>query len=211
MSRILLVRHGETIWHSENRYAGRSDVPLTRKGEEQARQLARWAAIAGIAAVYSSPLSRAYNTALPVAQMLKIPLLTDDRLVELDFGQGEGRTSAEMAQHMPEAFAAFRSDPVKNFLPEGEDPVHATKRAIAALHDIAQANKPGSRILVVAHNTLLRLSLCHLLGISLSKYRALFPHFDNCALTEIDLGPGKKVSLLHFNVPLDLNISGEVD
>jgi broad specificity phosphatase PhoE len=202
MSRIVMVRHGETVWHEENRYAGRSDIALTPKGQEQANKLARWATTAGVTAVWSSPLSRARNTAVPAAKALGLPLQIDERLTELDFGKSEGLTSVEMAQRIPEEYAAFRLDPVTNFLPGGEDPAHAMDRAIPAIYAIAGATAPGSRSLIVAHNTLLRLVLCHLLGISLSRYRAVFPLFDNCSLTEIDLSPGKDVSLLHFNAPL---------
>jgi probable phosphoglycerate mutase len=199
-----MVRHGETVWHRENRYAGISDIALTPQGEAQACQLATWAIEAGITAVWSSPLSRACNTALPAAKALALPLRTDARLKELNFGRGEGLTSAEMSQQFPEAFAAFRSDPVKNFLQEGEDPVNAAKRAIAALYEIAESTGSGERSLVVAHNTLLRLALCEMLGIPLSRYRAVFPLFDNCSLTEVDIRPGKQTSLLHFNAPLSL-------
>lgn len=200
MSRIILVRHGETVWHKENRYAGRSDIALTVRGEAQANQLATWAATAGITAVWSSPLSRAYNTAAPVAKALGLPVQTDDRLIELDFGRGEGLTSTEMSEQIPEAFAAFRADPVKNFFPGGEDPIHAARRATSALGEIARTS--NKRSLVVAHSTLLRLVLCQLLGIPLSRYRAVFPTLDNCSITEIDMDPDKAVSLLHFNASI---------
>lgn len=201
-----MVRHGETEWHKENRYAGHSDIALTSKGEAQARYLARWAIKADLTAIWSSPLSRAYNTALPVAKTLHLPLQIDDRLIELNFGQGEGLTREEMLQQFPEAYAAFQIDPVKNFLPEGENPVNAAMRAYAALSNIAELTGPTRRVLVIAHNTLLRLVLCHLLGIPLSRYRKIFPLFDNCSLTEIDFHPGRKTSLLHFNAPLEHNL-----
>jgi probable phosphoglycerate mutase len=200
VSRIILVRHGETVWHKENRYAGLSDVALTDRGRAQANQLAAWAANAGITAVWSSSLSRAHKTAAPSAKALGLQLHTDERLIELDFGQGEGLTSAEMSVQFPEAFAAFRADPVKNFLPDGEDPARAAERTVSALIEISRS--PSKRSLVVAHSTLLRLALCQLLGIPLSRYRTVFPTLDNCSLTEIDLDPGRNASLLHFNAPI---------
>ena len=63
MTRIVLARHGETAWHAENRYAGRSDVALTPRGHEQAELLAGWAARAGLSAIWCSPLGRAHETA----------------------------------------------------------------------------------------------------------------------------------------------------
>jgi probable phosphoglycerate mutase len=202
MSRIVIVRHGETIWHTENRYAGRSDIALTAKGLAQADELAQWALTAGITAVWSSTLSRARNTALPAAKALGLPLQTDEKLIELDFGQAEGLTSEEMSQKIPEARAAFRVNPVLNFLPGGEDPVCAAERVVTALYAIAELAGPDGRSLVVAHSTLLRLALCRMLGIQLSQYRTVFPQLNNCSITEVETAPGGIVSLLSFNVPL---------
>jgi probable phosphoglycerate mutase len=205
MSRIVVVRHGETVWHAENRYAGRSDIALTLEGLAQAERLARWSLTAGITAVCSSTLSRARGTALPVVNALELPLRVDERLIELDFGQGEGLTSAEMSQRMPDAFTAFRADPVRNFLPGGEDPMHAAERGVAALRAIAESAGRDGRSLVVAHSTLLRLVLCKMLGISLSQYRTVFPSFDNCSLTEVKIAPDGTAGLLLFNVPLPIS------
>ena len=204
MSHLFLVRHGETIWHAENRYAGRSDVALTEKGKQQAVRLAQWAAEANLQAVWSSPLSRAVETATPSADALELPLQIDDRLLELDFGRGEGLTASEMKAAMPEAFTAFRMDPVHHHLPEGENPIAAAKRGLIALHSIAATIPSEGKALVVAHSTLLRLILCQALDIPLSRYRNVFPIFHNCAITEVKI-TGSVVSLLSFNAPLPLS------
>ncbi len=199
MSRLLLVRHGETVWHAENRYAGRTDIDLTDNGRAQAERLARWVRTANLEAVWSSPLRRARLTALPSALAAGLPLQIDERLIELDFGQGEGLTDAEMEMHFRAERSAFRLDPVAHHLPGGEDPEQAAARGTAALYEIAAAVE--GRGLVVAHSTLLRLSLCHLLGIPLPRYRSVFPHLANGALTEIQITPGA-IGLLSFNNPL---------
>ncbi len=201
MTDLFLVRHGETIWHAENRYAGASDVELSPRGFAQAERLAEWASSAGLAAVWSSPLSRAVATATPCAGAAGLPLEVDARLRELDFGDGEGRTSAEMRELFPEAFAAFRADPVAHHLPGGEDPIEAVERFAACLRDVAAA-WPEGRVLVVAHTTMIRLALCHLFGAPLGEYRRLFPAVENCALTEIRMS-GRGAALVRFNVPLD--------
>jgi probable phosphoglycerate mutase len=201
MSRLVLVRHGETVWHAGNRYAGRTDVALTEKGVSQAQALATWARSARLAAVWSSPLSRARLTASPAAEALGLPLQIEERLIELDFGCGEGKTDAEMRHEFPEQRAAFLLDPVSNFLPGGEDPRHAAERGASALRSIAATVPQDSRALVVAHNTLLRLVLCSLLEIPLARYRSIFPSFANCTTTEIAITE-TKVGLLSFNVPL---------
>ena len=199
MTDLVLVRHGQTVWHAENRYAGRSDVALTPRGLEQAAQLAVWAQTAGLAAVWSSTLSRARITAEACSKAAGLPLEVDARLCELDFGEGEGLTSAEMTQRFPEARAAFLDDPAGHPLPGGEDPVVAANRFTECLQEIA-ANLPDGRVLVVAHSSAIRLALCRLIGVPLSEYRRLFPRLRNCALTEVRLRDGR-VALLQFNTP----------
>ena len=201
MTDLVLVRHGETMWHAENRYAGVSEVELSPRGLEQAAQLATWASSAGLSAVWSSPLGRALGTATPCADLAGLRLQVDARLRELDFGDGEGRTSQEIGERFPVEFAAFGIDPVANHLPGGEDPVAAAERFVSCLHDIADAH-PKGRVLVVAHNSVIRLALCRLLGAPLGDYRRLYPAVRNCALTEVRL-IGQQSTLLEFNVPVE--------
>ncbi|CAA9384022.1 MAG: Alpha-ribazole-5'-phosphate phosphatase [uncultured Nocardioides sp.] len=200
MTRLLLVRHGETVWHSENRYAGSSDIELTAHGRRQAELLAEWAASAGLCAVWSSPLDRARQTAAPCATSAHLPHTVDERLRELDFGAAEGMTAPDMEQALPEALHAFREDPVAHHLPGGEDPLAAAQRFSACLEAVC-AEHPDGRVLVVAHTTVIRLALCELMGLPLSNYRRIFPSIRNCALTEIQCRD-EDVSLLQFNAPL---------
>lgn len=204
MTHLVLVRHGETEWHGENRYAGSSDVALTPRGIEQAAQLASWAAEAGLDAVWTSDLTRARLTATECATASGVALRVDTRLRELDFGAGEGLTASEMGEQFPEALHAFRADPVSDHLPGGEDPTAAADRFVACLRQI-EATHPDGRVLVVAHTTAIRLALCHLIGIPLREYRRTFPFVRNCALTEIQLGPDL-MALLEFNTPLDRQV-----
>ncbi|MCG5213171.1 histidine phosphatase family protein [Streptosporangium sp. KLBMP 9127] len=195
MTTLVLARHGETVWHAENRYTGLTDVELTPRGLEQAERLAVWASTAGLTGVWASPLSRARITAEAVSREVR----TDDRLRELDFGQGDGLTTAEMRERFPEARAAFERDPAAHPLPGGEDPHAAAERFVAALTDIAAGQDDG-RILVVAHTTAIRLALCHLIGVPLGEYRRVFPRLDNCGVTEIRLRDGR-AAILQFNSP----------
>ncbi|SEG93663.1 probable phosphoglycerate mutase [Nonomuraea solani] len=200
MTDLVLVRHGETVWHAENRYAGLSDIELTPRGHAQAVRLAGWAAGAGLEAVWSSTLSRARITAETAAKEASLPVQVDARLVELDFGQADGLTAAEMKARFPEARAAFEADPAGSPLPGGEDPYEAAERFVAALEDIA-AEHPTGRVLVVAHTTAIRLALCRLIGVPLGEYRRLFPRLDNCALTELRLRAGR-IAMLQYNSPI---------
>lgn len=202
MTHLVLTRHGETVWHAENRYTGSSDVDLTERGLAQAAALGRWAGRAGLAAVWSSDLARCRRTAEPAATALGMPVSTDARLRELDFGAAEGHTLAELRHSRPDAVAGFLADPAGHPMPGGETPADAVARARAGLADIA-AEHPAGRVLVVAHSTLLRLVLCDVLGIPLRRYRELFPVVHNVALTELDWpAGGGTVSLVRYNAPI---------
>ncbi|MEU9989733.1 histidine phosphatase family protein [Streptomyces sp. NPDC048045] len=196
---LLLVRHGQTVWHAENRYAGVSDVSLTDAGLAQAEALGRWAAAHPVDAVWTSPLSRAVTTAEPACRALGLTPQREPDLRECDFGVVEGRTLAEFGAEHPQAAEDFRADPVAHPFPGAEDPRAAAARGTAALRRVAAAH-PGERVLVVAHNTLLRLVLCSLLRIPLAEYRRVFPRLRNTAVSEIRVG-GEHTALLSLNLP----------
>jgi probable phosphoglycerate mutase len=204
---LLLVRHGETPWHAENRYCGRTDVPLTDRGREQAARLAGWAARAGVTAVHSSTLTRARDTAAPAAQAAGVPLHCDERLVEVDFGLAEGLTPAQMRVRWPRERAAFERDPVAHPLPGGEDPHVAIARGAAALGEIVADTPvlptgPAGPVLVVCHGTLLRLLTCHLTGVDPSRYRVRFPSVANTSGAVLAHRPDGRWDLLAFNPDL---------
>ncbi|MFD5248157.1 histidine phosphatase family protein [Amycolatopsis sp. NPDC058340] len=196
-----MVRHGETIWHAENRYTGRTDVPLTELGHEQARLLAGWAKTAGLSACWSSTLARARTTVAPAAEAAGLQARHDARLCEIDFGDGEGRTASEMRELFGDRYPAFQDDPYTNFLPGGEAPSAAVRRATSCLAEIAEAH-PDGRVLVVWHSTLMRLTLCRLLGIPGADYRRTFPFVRNVGITELR-NTGEQWSLLQYNSPID--------
>lgn len=201
MSRIVLVRHGETIWHAENRYAGSSDIELTHLGRRQAQELANWARSAGFSRLYVSPLQRAQATAQAVVAALALPAIVDARLREIDFGAGEGLTASEMSARFPEQYAAFLTNPVERHLPGGENPIAVIARGRAALEEIAAEAGCQARVLVICHNTLIRLLLCDLLGIAPARYRKVFPSLNSVSLTEILLEEDT-ASLLQFNASI---------
>ncbi|PSL05475.1 putative phosphoglycerate mutase [Haloactinopolyspora alba] len=199
MTDIVLVRHGETEWHAENRYSGNTDVQLTPRGTAQARELARWARAAGLDAIWSSDLSRSRHTAQPAADATGLDLVVDRRLRELDFGRAEGQTRSELQQLVPGVVEAFVADPVAHHMPGGEHPESAAERGLECLREIAAAH-PTGRVLVVGHTTLIRLMVCALLQLPLREYRRLMPFVHNGFLNEIRLRDGR-ASLLSWNAP----------
>jgi probable phosphoglycerate mutase len=198
---LALTRHGETVWHADNRYAGGgSDVDLTELGKQQADALAEWVRGQHFDAVVVSPVRRALETAAPSAAALGVDMEIIDDLRELHFGVAEGRTVEELADLDADMVDRFRADPVKHPFPGSESPARAADRAAAALRGVAAAHA-GGRVLVVAHNTLLRLAMCALLELPVARYRSLFPRLDNAAITELSVpvDPARPASLLSLN------------
>lgn len=210
MIRLVLARHGESIWHAENRYAGKTDIALTQRGLDQAIELAQWAKVEQLSSVWSSSLMRARLTAQPAADSLQLPLQIDAGFNELDFGRGEGLTDKEMHERFPLERKAFLRNPVDHYLPDGEDPILAVQRGIHALNRIRESSKPDARVLLVAHNTLIRLMVCELLGIPLSHYRLKFPRLDSGTTTELML-TNEGASLLSFNSPFTVQYRADED
>jgi probable phosphoglycerate mutase len=201
---IVVARHGQTVWHAENRYAGSSDVDLTPAGVQQAELLAEWAGQVRPDALYSSPIRRALETAAPVARVLGIQPTVLDDLREVHFGIAEGRTIGEIGDSEPDVAHRFIMDPVGGQFPDAEPPAEAAARGRSALHRIA-AIHPDGMVLVVAHNTFFRLTLCSLLGIPLRRYRRVMPQLNTGTLTTLSVSadPDSGAALLSFNVPLE--------
>ncbi|GAA1282923.1 alpha-ribazole phosphatase [Pseudonocardia aurantiaca] len=199
---LTLVRHGQTIWHAENRYAGISDVPLSDTGRAQIRALADWARAHPHDAVVCSPVSRARATAGPVAEALGLEPEVVPDLREVDFGAAEGRTLAELRESDPAAVERFVADPARNPFPGAEPPGAAAERVLAALRGVTERHR-GESVLVVGHNTALRLALCTWLGIPVARYREVFPRLDNVAATRLRVpaDPARAPALLALNVP----------
>ncbi|MFC3997453.1 histidine phosphatase family protein [Nocardiopsis sediminis] len=193
---VVLARHGRTPWHADNRYAGSSDVPIDDVGRGQAAVLAQWAAGFAPDALYCSPLLRARQTAAPVAEATGLTARTDDRIREVAFGVAEGRTLDELD---PQVVARFRADPVAHAFPDGEDPRAAAARAAAWVQETALAHD-GGRVLAIAHNTLLRLLVCHVMGAPLRGYRRVLPKLDSTGLVRLRAGEAG-LALEAYNVP----------
>lgn len=198
-ARVLLARHGQTEWHAENRYAGSSEVELTAEGLRQAEALGRYAAEVKPDALFCSPQDRARRTIAPAAEALGLaPEIVGD-LRETHFGIAEGRTRDEVRASDPGVVERFLADPVAGSFPGAENPLAAAERGARAVREIAR--RGHGLALVVAHNTLLRLTFCHLLGIPLATYRTVFPQLGNAAVTELEI-TGDRTALLRFNLPL---------
>ena len=198
MTHLLLIRHGQSIWNAEGRMQGWADPPLDDIGREQARQLAQRLAAEGhdIAAIYSSPLLRARQTADEIGQVLGLPVRTDDRLKENNVGQITGLTGPEVEQRFPEWVALFHR-PGNEWVPPpgGEDRDTFASRAVAAMADII-AHHPDQTVAVVSHGGTLGVYLAHLLEMPI--HRRLPFQFDNTSLSIVKVTE-RRVRLAKLN------------
>ena len=168
-SQFVLLRHGETEWSVSGQHTGRTDIPLTAAGEEQARQAGRALAGYEFAAVYTSPLQRARRT----AELAGFPdAVVDENLAEWDYGPVDGRTAKEISAQLGREFLIF-SDGVRLLPPDPEhgegrpgellEEVYA--RALAVVARAEETLKEGGDVLVVAHGHLLRVLATAWLGV----------------------------------------------
>jgi broad specificity phosphatase PhoE len=150
MTRLVLIRHGETDWNVEGRYQGQADPPLNDKGWAQARQLAQELQGVGIDVLYTSPLRRARQTAEILAEEQEIPLHVEPRLVEIHQGDWQTRLRAEIENLYPHLFHRWQTEPWEVTPPQGEHLSQVQKRVGAAVEEIL-ARHPGEKVGLVAH------------------------------------------------------------
>ncbi len=195
-TRFLLLRHGQTELSVERRYSGRGNPPLTALGREQAARAAKMLAAKGdIAAVISSPLGRAQETAEAAASALGVPMQVCDGLIETDFGDWEGLTFAEAVERDPQLHSAWLGDPSLP-APGGESFDQVRERVEAARRDLV-ALYPGANLVVVSHVTPIKTLLQLALGVGPSLLYRL--HLDLASLSIAEFYPdgGSSVRLVN--------------
>jgi len=168
--RILLARHGETPWNAEGRYQGREDVLLSAVGEGQARALGERLQTVRIDRAVASPLRRAETTArLALGAERADMLSTDPGLMEIAHGQWEGLLASEIAARDPELLRQWRATPETVKMPAGESLGEVFARAWPAFTRACEGTPVDGTLLVVAHDAVNRVILCHILGIPLAR------------------------------------------
>ena len=171
LTRVVAVRHGETVWNAEMRMQGQLDTALSARGRWQARRAAESLAEEGIEAIVASDLARAYDTAQALATRLGLPIATDVGLRERSFGVFQGHLYAEIDVRWPREAARWRHhDP--DFGPEGGETLREfSARAVAACTRIAAAH-PGRTIAIVTHGGVLDCLYRAAAGVDLSAPRS---------------------------------------
>ncbi len=136
MTRLILIRHGKTEWNLERRLEGRSDPPLNGEGIAQAQRMATELKNAGIDAIYTSPLRRAYQTAQILAWAVDVRLEVEPRLTEVDQGEWQGRLRSEIERATPDLLHRWETAPWSTRPPGGESLKEVQRRVAEALDEI---------------------------------------------------------------------------
>jgi broad specificity phosphatase PhoE len=189
---IFLARHGESDWNVEKRFQGHSDRPLTERGREQAHALADLVGSEKIDAVYTSPLSRARETAEIVAARAGLKAVALPELREVDTGSWSGLSRADVEAHFPEGFARWRSG--GSGWEDGESYEEMAERVIGALRKIAE-DHPDGRVLVISHGGPIRAIHAAAEGLAIKDYRRLKPVEPNARLSAVAVESGRLTRL----------------
>ncbi len=188
---LYLVRHAETVWNQENRFQGQQDVPLSGEGRRQAARLARRlrARDGGLSfdALWSSDLSRAYDTASAIGEALNLDVVARPEFREMHFGAWEGLTFPEVAERFPESAAAYRRDSVRTRPPGGESFLEMQTRVAGAFKALWRPDL--RRVILVAHGGCLKALICHLLDLE-PELRDRFV-IENTGLTLVRYQPDR--------------------
>ncbi len=170
--RLILIRHGETLWNQHHRFQGFSDIELSPKGMSQAKKLAESLKEEVIVKIYTSPLIRARQTAEEIARYHDCQVIVVQDLKELNQGRLEGLTAEDLRKDYPDFLRNWIQNPESAQLPEGESLGELQRRAWAAILRIKEENFKET-VAAVAHSFVNLTILCQILEIPLQRFRKL--------------------------------------
>ena len=171
---LYLVRHGETEWNRDGRAQGRADVPLNEAGVAQSEALADMFGEMSVAAVMSSSLRRAVNTAEAIAAPHGLAVTPNDGLLELNFGALDGAPLRDMREMFPDFFEHWTRDPATAQFPDGGETLQQLQeRTWAVVESVARAHEAQDNVIIVSHAFALYSIMCRALGMPLSNYGRL--------------------------------------
>lgn len=183
--RLIVARHGETLYNAQRRFTGQSDAPLSELGERQAEALGQRLSAIRLDVIVASDLQRARATAQAIARHHRLPVEEDADLREMAFGAWEGATYTEVLARDEALVQLWQSDPTLYAPPGGETVAQLHMRVAQAL-ERWRGRYPRGTVLWAVHGGVIEVLLCHLLSVELQR-RWEFRH-HNASITEIDLG-----------------------
>ncbi|MFN4148070.1 MAG: histidine phosphatase family protein [Rhodocyclaceae bacterium] len=182
MTRLCLIRHGETDWNAGKRIQGQIDIPLSSIGHAQARAVGNALKDEGLAAIYASDLARTRQTAQALAHLARLPLILEAGLRERHYGIFQGLTYAECEARHPAAYASHKArDP--RFAPEGGESLLEFAGRLAQTFDAIVRRHPGENVAIFTHGGVLDIAYRQATGMALTAPRDFA--IPNCAINWI--------------------------
>jgi len=183
LTRAILIRHGQTVWNKGDRFRGQIDLDLDNVGLMQAQAIASRVIHWPVSRLFSSPLKRAWQTAQAVADLMGLQTQQLEGLKDINYGQWQGRTPAEVATEQPALYRQWRTQPKLVTFPEGESLDQIRIRATTALEELL-ARYPGETMVIVSHKVVCKLLVLHVLGLDTSHFWNL--EQDNGAINVLE-------------------------
>jgi len=187
LGQIYLVRHGETAWNKAKIFRGRRDIPLNEQGRLEAACAARALREVPLAAIYSSPLSRARDTAEAVAAGHGLAVIVDEAFTDIDYGEWTEYWDTEARLKFGDQYRQWKESPHLVKFPGGESLDDVRRRAAPRLTELARQNPEGT-IALVSHRVVLKLLLCEAKGLDNSHFWEV--RLDTGAISVLEYGNG---------------------
>ena len=204
MLRLYFMRHGETVWNTERRYQGMTDIELSEEGLRQAECAAKRFKNIKIDKIYASPLKRAMKTAEKIAAEKGLEIISEDNFREIHFGEWEGKTVPELTEKYGESYTNFIREPHKYGFP-GEGSVENVINRIKPGIDRLIAEEEGN-VLIVSHGGIIRLMIMYIMGLDSSWFTKMW--INNTGVSIIEIKDGRKL-LLTLNDSAHLAETGQ--
>ncbi len=201
MTRVYLIRHGETDWNRDGICMGQLDIPLNDRGRRQAELTAERLSSESIDVIYSSDLSRVLETAQAIAARHGLEPLVRRDLRELHYGHWQGYTREEVEIRFPEAFSVSATD--MGFRPKaGESRVELHERALRAFAEIVEQHR-GQTVVIVTHGGVIRSLVNHVLQEGSEHGKGIFYSWgflcNNCSITLVEEGEEGRLQIRTLN------------
>ena len=204
--KLYVIRHGETVWNTEARLQGKSDIPLNEKGVALARITGQAMSDVPFDIVYSSPLSRALKTAECIVEGRDIPIITDERIAEISFGIWEGLSCHRDHYEIPsDSFQDFFQDPFQFQPPEGgESLTEVCERTESFMNELLERDGESDiTVLISCHGCTLRALMNHFYQSKENFWRGHVP--PNCGVSIVNIKDGKAEILAEDKVYYDVS------
>ena len=193
MAKLILARHGETMWNVEKVFRGRADIGLDEVGIRQAELLGKYLGNWKLEAIYSSPVERALDTANIVARHQKVSARIAEGLTDFDFGEWQSLSEQQVRRLYPDLFNEWHNNPDKVRMPGGESLEDVRRRAVEVVNDIVSRHQ--GNVLLVSHRVVIKVLICCLLGLDNSHFRNI--NQDVGGITIFDYVDGRFVLTRH--------------